>query len=186
MQPENFNFLRIWPHVSLYVLKKISEELACPKFRGITDFPFLLHPADGGRSIPVKFVTCISNDTTSWYRSQKSILRPLWEHESLHKISSGPSKRSVFMPAVYRRAPFVGLATVHCESPHCFGSNICTSLSTLYRSQIPDLTTLLAATWRMKTFRPLRSASMILREGWVSINCAKCEIENHPLLCWHL
>lgn len=151
MQLDSFNFPRIWHLVSWCILKKIAEALACPKFRGITDFPFLLHPADGGSSILVKFATYLTSDTTSCYRIQKSLLRPLWEHESLHNISSGPSKMSVFRPAVYRMAPYVELVTVCCVCRHCFFSDFCTALPSFYRSQIPDLDTLLAATWRMKT-----------------------------------
>lgn len=141
----------MWHLVSWCILKKTAEELAWPEFRGITNFPFLLHHANGGSSILVKFVTYLTSDTTSRYRSQKSLLRPLWEHESPHYISSGPSKMSVFRLAVYRTVPYVDLVTVVCVCPYCFRSAFCTALPSFYRSQIPDLGTILAATWRMKT-----------------------------------
>jgi hypothetical protein len=152
VQLDNFNFPRIWQLISWCILKNIVEELlASPKFRNITDFPFLLHPANGGSSFLVKFATYLKRDTTSCYRSQKSLLRPLWEHESPRNISSGPSKLSVFRPALYRTVPYLELITIRCVRPHCFISDFCTTLSPFYRSQIPDLATLLTATRRMKT-----------------------------------
>jgi len=121
VQPANFNFSRIWQLVSWCILKMIAVELACPKFRDNAYFPFLLHPANGGSSILVKCVTYLTSDTTLCYSSQKSLLRPVWGHEIPHNISYGPSKMSVFRPAVYRTAPYVELVTVRCVCPHLHG-----------------------------------------------------------------
>jgi hypothetical protein len=132
-------------------LKRLLRIWLAPNLGVSQISPFLLHPADEGSSILVKFATYLTSDTTSCYRSQKSLLRPLWEHEGPYNISSVPSKMSVFRPAVCKMALYVEPVTFRCVCPHCFGSDFCAAQPSVYRSQIPDLATLLAATWRMKT-----------------------------------